>query len=190
LIQAAYEVFSTRGYTNAGIADIAERLDIGQGTFYQYFESKRDILDHVVDYCVERIVTVIQDQDAPDSANSLEELADQLRAIVERLFDLLDSEPGLVQVLLFESTAVDDRLRYRLLELADAFGGTTASYLRHGIRKGFVRADLDTAVIARGINALTIPGSLLVLSGSADAEQRKRVIDALIDFVCAGVRVR
>ena len=60
IIEAAYEVFSTKGYTATGIADIAERLGIGHGTFYRYFKNKRDILDQVIDYGVERIVSAIR----------------------------------------------------------------------------------------------------------------------------------
>src|SRR4030081_372015 len=59
IIEAAFEVFATRGYTAAGIADIAERLGMGHGTFYRYFKNKRDILDQVVDYGVERIVSAM-----------------------------------------------------------------------------------------------------------------------------------
>src|SRR5258708_7810985 len=60
IIEAAYEVFSPRGYSAAGIADIAERLGMGHGTFYRYFKNKRDILDQVVDYGVERIVSALE----------------------------------------------------------------------------------------------------------------------------------
>ncbi len=60
IIEAAYEVFSRKGYSATGIADIAERLGMGHGTFYRYFKNKRDILDQVVDYGVERMVQAIE----------------------------------------------------------------------------------------------------------------------------------
>ena len=48
IVDAAFAEFAERGYHDTGIADIARRLGIGHGTFYRYFENKRDILDHVV----------------------------------------------------------------------------------------------------------------------------------------------
>src|SRR5260370_37466676 len=84
IIEAAFEVFSTRGYSAAGIADIAERLGMGHGTFYRYFKNKRDILDAVVDYGVERIVAELELETEPP-ATTLQEVADQLRNIGGRL---------------------------------------------------------------------------------------------------------
>src|SRR5580693_3124813 len=78
IIEAAYEVFSTRGYSASGIADIAEKLGIGHGTFYRYFKNKRDILDQVVDYGVERIVATLELEWA-SPAETVEEFKEQLR---------------------------------------------------------------------------------------------------------------
>src|SRR5437764_9669836 len=106
IVEAAYEVFSTKGYTATGIADIAERLGIGHGTFYRYFKNKRDVLDQVVDYGVERLLSVLE-AEAAAQARTLEEFRAQLRRLGERLFALLDSEPGLGQIVLLEATSID-----------------------------------------------------------------------------------
>ncbi|WP_354698980.1 hypothetical protein DSM112329_04679 [Paraconexibacter sp. AEG42_29] len=190
LVEAAYEVFSTRGYTAAGIADIAERLDIGHGTFYRYFESKRDVLDHVIDFGVARISKAIQGDARPEAAASLDDLVDQLRAITERLFALLDEEPGLVQVILLEATAIDEELTYRILGLVDTFGAVTASYLEHGVRAGFVRRDLNVKAVGRGVNALVLPSLLEAVRGGVSAAERRELSEGLIDFIRAGIEVR
>jgi len=44
IIECALEEFNVAGYRKAKISDIAERADIGYGTFYQYFNNKRDLL--------------------------------------------------------------------------------------------------------------------------------------------------
>ena len=106
IIEAAYEVFSRKGYSAAGIADIAEELGIGHGTFYRYFKNKRDILDQVVDYGVERIMDALT-LETTEPAKTLDEFREQLRRIGERLFALLDSEPGLGQIVLLEATSID-----------------------------------------------------------------------------------
>ena len=43
ILDAAYKVFSEKGYHDAGIADIAAELQIGHGTIYRYFKNKADI---------------------------------------------------------------------------------------------------------------------------------------------------
>ena len=53
IVEAAFECFTERGYHATGIADIAARLGIGHGTFYRYYENKRDIVDHVITDLIE-----------------------------------------------------------------------------------------------------------------------------------------
>jgi len=48
LIEAAEEVFGELGYHDASIVKITEAAGVGQGTFYLYFESKKEIFDELV----------------------------------------------------------------------------------------------------------------------------------------------
>jgi AcrR family transcriptional regulator len=186
IIQAAFEVFSAKGYSAAGIADIAERLGIGHGTFYRYFKNKRDILDQVVDHGVERFVDVLE-QETRRPAQTLEEFREQLRHIGERLFALLDAEPGLGQVVLLEATSVDEEMTRRVLGLIDTFGALAANWLRSGVRRGFLRSDLDTDSVGRAVTSLTLPGVFAAIRGDTSAEERRRYIDAMVGLVCDGI---
>ena len=49
IVAASFDCFAERGYHATGIADIAARLGIGHGTFYRYFENKRDLLVKVIE---------------------------------------------------------------------------------------------------------------------------------------------
>ena len=187
IIEAAYEVFSLKGYNAAGIADIAERLGMGHGTFYRYFKNKRDILDQVVDYGVERIVEALE-LEAPEPARSIDEFRDQLRHIGERLFSLLDSEPGLGQVVLLEATSIDEEMTQRVLGLIDTFGALAATFLENGVKRGFLRADLDTESLGRAITALTLPGLFAAIRGEAGPEERRRYVEAMVGLVCDGIK--
>ncbi len=48
LIAAAEGVFGELGYHDASIVKITEAAHVGQGTFYLYFASKRDVFDELV----------------------------------------------------------------------------------------------------------------------------------------------
>ncbi len=48
LLEAAEGVFGALGYHDASIVKITEAADVAQGTFYLYFESKRQVFDEVV----------------------------------------------------------------------------------------------------------------------------------------------
>ncbi len=44
IIAAAREVFSQKGFSEATTAEIAQQAGVSEGTIYNYFESKRDLL--------------------------------------------------------------------------------------------------------------------------------------------------
>ena len=119
LIEAAYAVFAAKGYVAAGIADIDERLDVGRGTFYRHFASKREILDHVVDLALDRFLTAIAEEAPLGAAATFAEFEVQMRRISDRVFAIAEASPGCIRLLIFEATAIDDALTERLLELLD-----------------------------------------------------------------------
>jgi len=45
LIDAGTQVVSKYGYTDASISRITEKANLAQGTFYNYFETRQDLLD-------------------------------------------------------------------------------------------------------------------------------------------------
>ncbi len=48
ILKAAAQVFSEKGYTKARISDIAARANMGHGTVYRFFASKRELAIQVI----------------------------------------------------------------------------------------------------------------------------------------------
>ena len=48
LLLAAYEQFSETGYRGTKVGDISERAGVSLGTFYQYFDSRDDVMSSLV----------------------------------------------------------------------------------------------------------------------------------------------
>lgn len=46
IIEAAVTLFAQKGYNDTSIAEIMSEADLGLGTFYNYFQSKEEILKH------------------------------------------------------------------------------------------------------------------------------------------------
>ena len=103
IIDASFECFAQRGYHATGIADIATTLGIGHGTFYRYFENKRDIIDHVIDDLVAKIISALATENAPDAASTLDEYRAQVGRIAEALPRIFFDDPRIPRVLLFET---------------------------------------------------------------------------------------
>lgn len=48
IIDSAYELFTTQGYENTSVFNIAVKAGVGKGTFYLYFDSKEAVRDELI----------------------------------------------------------------------------------------------------------------------------------------------
>ena len=80
-----------------------------------------------------------------------------------------------------------DALRRRVLGLIDTFGALAAGWLANGVKRGFIRPDLDSDSVGRALTSLTLPGVFAAIRGDSSAEERRRYIDAMVSLVCDGI---
>jgi AcrR family transcriptional regulator len=76
----ALELFSTRGFEQTSLREIAERLGITKAALYYHFASKRDLLQALITPLVEDLEAFV--------AEAAEKAADQPRAVLESYFDM------------------------------------------------------------------------------------------------------
>jgi AcrR family transcriptional regulator len=188
IVDAAFAEFAQRGYHQTAIADIAKRLGIGHGTFYRYFRNKRDILEHVVDELVARLEAALSAENAPDVPTTLDEYRQQAERTGDAIGQIFEAEPRAARMLLFESTSIDAELTDRVLGLFDLAGETAAEYLRNGVRRGYMRADLDIANTADAITGMVLAAVIRALRSSSDAAARRRFQDAIVRLLMDGAR--
>ncbi|MCX5556513.1 TetR/AcrR family transcriptional regulator [Streptomyces sp. NBC_00038] len=144
LVRAARQILAETGDTSASIQTIADRADVGFGTFYNHFESKAELFDAAVRDALEELGQAFDEylQDVDDPA---ELVAGGFRLSAR----LADSRPELMQV-----------LRHRGLSHLHSDSGLAPRAMRDvevGIASGrFTITDPTAAVTALG-------GSLLAL---------------------------
>ncbi len=61
LLTVALELFQEKGIYWTKIEDITERADIGKGTFYQYFQTKEELLEVLLQQGLNDLFTCIED---------------------------------------------------------------------------------------------------------------------------------
>ena len=60
ILDAAQELFFTKGYKQTSIESIIKKIGIAKGTFYYYFKSKEDLLDKLVKRMTNQILIEIE----------------------------------------------------------------------------------------------------------------------------------
>lgn len=187
ILAEAVKVFAEKGYHAANIADIAKRLSLGHGTFYRYFRNKLDIFDAVVDGVALSIGALVADERA-DAATSLEAYRAQLARIGERFLGIFAANERLARLVFYEGMIVDPAVGVKIRTLMESFAVYTQAYLENGKTRGFLRADLDTEVTARIVNAMILESIEHIASSATPRETGARWRDAIIRLMLDGMR--
>lgn len=185
ILDAAFACFSEQGYHATGVADIAGRIGIGHGTFYRYFKSKRDIIEHVIDDVTEQIFQALGAENAAGLADDIEQYRQQSVRIGAALADLFRDNPQL-PLLLLEAGSVDNELRERVFGMLATSDQLTEAYLRHGVEKGYLRADLDTEYTARAVTGMILATGLHASRGG-EVQDSERFSAAVIALMYGGI---
>lgn len=185
ILDAAFACFAEHGYHATGVADIAGRIGIGHGTFYRYFKSKRDIIEHVIDDVTGQIFHAIGAENAAGLADDIEQYRQQSVRIGAALADLFRDNPRL-PLLLLEAGSVDNELRERVFGMLATSDQLTEAYLRHGVERGYLRADLDTEYTARAVTGMILATGLHASRGG-EVQDSERFSAAVIALMYGGI---
>ncbi len=137
ILQAAANVFKTKGFHAARTEEICANAELSAGTVFRYFASKEEIIAAIVDVEIEEFRNHIRALGSKDGIKwiaqiNAKELADLLAPSV---FDLgADSWLELYR---------NPKYHDRMIEQDDELRAMLATVLREGQRGGWVRAELN-----------------------------------------------
>ena len=182
VVRCAKAVFSQKGYHQASISDIIQRAGIARGTFYLYFQSKRDVFNSILDELVRELERVIKQLDLDPSASSLEQLKSILRSII--MLALEDRD--MTQIVLSRAGGLDSEFDGKLREFYETVLGTIESSLQHGIELGLVRK-CNTKVIACCVLGCMKEVVNHILSDAEAISELDSILDEVLNFGLQGV---
>jgi AcrR family transcriptional regulator len=124
LLDAASEVFASKGYHAAAMDDIAEAAGVSKPVLYQHFPSKLDLYLALLDQSCDRLADVLE-----DALSSTDDNANRVNATVAAFFEFVSSSGDFRFV--FESDltadgAVQQRLSRVNAAISDAIAGVIA----------------------------------------------------------------
>ncbi|HEX5383382.1 MAG TPA: TetR/AcrR family transcriptional regulator [Propionibacteriaceae bacterium] len=114
LLDAASEVFASKGYHAAAMDDIADAAGVSKPVLYQHFPSKLDLYLALLDQSCERLAEVVE-----EALASTEDNADRVIATVAAFYEFVSSESGDFRFI-FESDLTGDRAVQQRLSQVNA----------------------------------------------------------------------
>ena len=178
--QAALDEFSEYGFDNSNMNRIVAQSRIAKGSFYQYFEDKKDLYFHLVDTLVTR---------------KMESLGPVLGAMTHNSFSF-----NLEEIFRVGLEFADSDPKYFLL--GEDFAGKQPSFIGEFFEKyspvginiyekllesareaGELREEVDIALTSSFINSLINQTSAELIGSAARKGQRSSVVRELLAFI-------
>lgn len=134
LLDAVIGVVDREGIEGLTMDNVALEAGVAKGTLYAYFKSKRDLLRAAIDISVAPLVEdlrAILTGDLPPD--------EKIRKMTYRHLSYFDENRSFLQILIYDRTAVQERLkRYRSCRYRNLLE-TTGSVIEAGIKQGLFR---------------------------------------------------
>ena len=139
LLEAAWRLFQEWGYEHTTVAQITEAADVGKGTFFNYFETKDEIVDQIALWRIDLLGShILGEGDVPHSALA------RIKLLIKAMADEFSPEQELSkQVFLARMGA---RFRH---ESAHRIGSLMYELVGQGQASGEIRDDVDQGLVSR-----------------------------------------
>lgn len=142
ILGAARSLFCERGFASCSISEIATRAGIAQGTIYQFFESKRDL-----------VIAVLEEWYGSMTSEILAELPGitgaeaRLRYFIWRHLTFMQEAPDMFRLCANEFRNDGDTYRPQIISLNRRYTDMLVEILREGAESGEFASDIDTALV-------------------------------------------
>ncbi|HET6948203.1 MAG TPA: TetR/AcrR family transcriptional regulator [bacterium] len=156
ILEAAAYVFSRKGFDGATVSEIARAAKLSEGSIYNYFRSKEDLLIHIPQHLVQPVlVPLVEAVPVPRSSEETERL---LTVMAQAMVDRVRAQAPFLKVFLSALPSLSLSARRQYMQLLPTYAAEALErFLREGIRRGVVRRDINPVIAAR-----VLPGMLLM----------------------------
>ncbi|MGN0463906.1 MAG: TetR/AcrR family transcriptional regulator [Acutalibacteraceae bacterium] len=166
LIDAAYDLFTSKGVNITPIDDVVKLAGVAKGTFYLYFKDKYDLLDQIIISRSEAMVFDALNLLEKESENREMQPAEKLIFFTDNIMDMLNENEEFVSLIqknlpAFQSLAVvgeNSKLLDGSKKLIEIF--TDGGFSEIDAQKYLYL--LTTMVVSAGCNSILNPVSLSI----------------------------
>lgn len=187
ILAAAIDEFAAYPYHQARVTAIADQAGIAKGSFYQYFEDKKDLFKYLMELIVAKKLSYIN----REMVESREKYGffQLLREVYLSGIRFAKDNPSFVSIGVM--MASDKELYHEIYgEHLDKGVDFFKQLLEHGKEQGTVQPAIDPALVAKMLMGLSYSlVDFIMEDGKLDLDDMK-IIDQMLYFVENGIRKR
>jgi AcrR family transcriptional regulator len=185
ILAAAARIIAEKGYANTTTREIAEAADVAEGTLYNYFANKREIL-----------LAIANETEAPmESAVMATEHIRNREAVVmlvERALDFQEAQVHFWRSVLAEAWVDDAILQQFVAIRVQRTHRRLTAFIAEQVTAGALRP-VDpglTAQLIMGMFVAVIAPEVRGVRGPRTPDERRALAEVIVDLVLDGIIVR
>ena len=182
IINGAIAVFARKGFYKAKIEEIAEQAEVGKGTVYEYFSSKKELFQEMFLYIEEKYEEMFQQE-----LSEIDTFYDKLQKMFQVTIRFLNRHKEMAQILLAGYPPVAEDTQRVLLEKNQQKLEEVSKMLEEAIVRQEIRP-VDTGAAAQVIlGALVFVGGQILFAGDEKELDYQQLAQDAIDILLKGL---
>ncbi len=181
IMLTARAVFSEKGYSDAMIAEIAERAGVVEGTIYRYFSGKRELLIKVVEDWYEEMLT-----DYDRQLHGIRGTWNRLRFMIWRHLSVIHNDPAMCRLIFNELRSGPEYRETAVFELNREYTNRTLAIVQEAMDSGEFRAGIPLRIVREMIYGGVEHHTWAYLRGEGDFSPEDSA-DAITDIIYRGL---
>jgi AcrR family transcriptional regulator len=185
ILAAAAQIFAQKGYAGATTKEIAKEADVAEGTLYNYFGGKREILHAIA------VETKAPMEEALLGTGTLEN-REAMVVLFERAFDLVEARMPFIRALWTEAWTDDLILHEYVIARLGRVSEQIQAYIAKRVADGTFRPVSPTlgAQLVMGMFLGLVLPALRGMQPLPPPSERRELAETIVDLLLDGVRVR
>ncbi len=142
IIEAAIEVFGSSNFQNAGVAEIARKANIAEGTIYQYFKNKEELFFAIPAQMIDEFLEELELH-----LEGIQDASNKLRKFIWFYLHHFKTNPAYARSLMLEMHVNKNFYRSQTFNRAKGVTDRIVELIKEGQEEGFIDKEMDRHAI-------------------------------------------
>ena len=157
IIQAAMNLIASRGLKGLSMAALANRIGLVPSAIYRHFKSKNDILDMILNFIQERLLSNVR-----IACKETSEPMERLQRILRRHVETLRGNRAIPRIIFTEDVFNGNpKRKTKVYRIVNGYLEGLDKIIQDGQEKGQIRSDMDPKTGALMFLGMIQPGAIL-----------------------------
>ena len=157
IVQAAMNLIASQGLRKLSVAAISNKIGLVPSAIYRHFKSKDDVLDMILDFIQEKVLTNIR-----ITCKETSEPMDRLQSILKRHVETLRENQAIPRIIFTEDVFTGNpKRRNKVYGIVAGYLEGVNEIIQDGQKKGQIRSDIDSKTVALMFLGMIQPGAIL-----------------------------